>query len=417
MHELDPQLALQLHGARLGTLLFNLDLPARFEDEAETYRDLPGDTPEECMLLSFAARKLMAGGESMHTVAALVERAAAHPAVQTHGINFWRLNTTFCLIEAERFDTAEQVQTRVLREAERAGSALGIAGVSWQRAFVQYARGDLRGAESDGRAALDSAPLDTLVRAAGRTPSLIQALTDSGRYDEAESVLATHGLDRALPPIAAHHLRGAAGPGAGAAGLGDLDGARELADTTLQAASRVFSRRATGAALRVCGLVRGGEEGLKLLRDAADTLRASPALLWRAEALIDLGAALRRHGQRTEACEVLREGMDLAHRCGGLPLADRAAAELRAAGARPRRRVTTGADALTASERRVAELAATGMTNKEIAQSLFVTLRTVEMHLSNVYGKLNIPSRQDLRTAFPGASGADRGETLLAVLR
>jgi DNA-binding CsgD family transcriptional regulator len=92
-------------------------------------------------------------------------------------------------------------------------------------------------------------------------------------------------------------------------------------------------------------------------------------------------------------------------------------AELRAASARPRRRATTGADALTASERRVAELAATGMTNKEIAQSLFATLRTVEMHLSNVYGKLNIPSRQDLRTAFPGASGTDRGETLRSALR
>jgi hypothetical protein len=110
--------------------------------------------------------------------------------------------------------------------------------------------------------------------------------------------------------------------------LGDLDGARELADTTLRAASRVSSRRATGTALPVSGLVRGGEEGLKLLCGAADTLRASPALLWRVEALIDLGGALRRHGQRTEACEV-------AHRCGAVPLADRAAAELRAAGARP----------------------------------------------------------------------------------
>jgi DNA-binding NarL/FixJ family response regulator len=94
--------------------------------------------------------------------------------------------------------------------------------------------------------------------------------------------------------------------------------------------------------------------------------------------------------------------MDLAHRCGAVPLADRAAAELRAAGARPRRRSTTGADALTAGERRVAELAATGMTNKEIAQSLFVTLRTVEMHLSNVYSKLRIESRQVLGEALGG---------------
>jgi ATP/maltotriose-dependent transcriptional regulator MalT len=390
----------------------------------------------------------------MPDVAALAERAAAHPAIQTHGINFWRLNTTVCLIEAERFDTAEQVLTRALREVERAGSAFGIAGVSWLRALVRYARGDLRGSESDGRAALESISPNTLVRAASWTTSLVQSLTDSGSYDEADAVLAAHGLDRELPPIlpmglillARARLRAATGSLESARtdledllrrivtyrglsplitfeaplalvpvrhALGDVDGARELADTTLRAATRVSSCRATGAALRMAGLVRGGEEGLGLLRKAVNTLRASPALLWRAEALVDLGAGLRRHGHRAEACDVLREGMDIAHRCGAVPLADRAAAELRTAGARPRRRVTTGADALTASEHRVAELAATGMTNKEIAQSLFVTLRTVEMHLSNVYGKLGISSRQNLRAAF----AADRGETLRSVLR
>ena len=66
----------------------------------------------------------------------------------------------------------------------------------------------------------------------------------------------------------------------------------------------------------------------------------------------------------------------------------------------PRRRAGTGADALTASERRVAELAAGGVSNKEIAQSLFVTLRTVELHLSNAYSKLEIRSRHELATAL-----------------
>ncbi len=83
-------------------------------------------------------------------------------------------------------------------------------------------------------------------------------------------------------------------------------------------------------------------------------------------------------GKTITARPILRDGMELAHRCGATPLADRAVEELRAAGGRPRRRAGTGADALTASERRVAELAAAGVSNKEIAQSLFVTLRTVE---------------------------------------
>ncbi len=92
--------------------------------------------------------------------------------------------------------------------------------------------------------------------------------------------------------------------------------------------------------------------------------------------------------------------MGLAHGCAALPLADRAADELRAAGARPRRRAETGADALTASERRVAHMAVEGLTNKEIAQALFVTLRTVEGHLSNAYGKLQIGSRGELAKAL-----------------
>ena len=130
------------------------------------------------------------------------------------------------------------------------------------------------------------------------------------------------------------------------------------------------------------------------------TLADSPALLWRAQAFVDLGAALRLDGQATSARPILRDGMELAHRCGATPLADRAEEELRAAGGRPRRRAGVGADALTASERRVAELAAEGASNKEIAQSLFVTLRTVEMHLSNAYGKLEIRSRHELAAAL-----------------
>lgn len=90
----------------------------------------------------------------------------------------------------------------------------------------------------------------------------------------------------------------------------------------------------------------------------------------------------------------------MAHRCGAKARVERAHEELALAGARPRRVALTGLDALTPSERRVAKMAAGGMTNKEIAQSLFVTLRTIEMHLSNAYRKLQIRSRHELRGAF-----------------
>lgn len=119
-----------------------------------------------------------------------------------------------------------------------------------------------------------------------------------------------------------------------------------------------------------------------------------------AQALVDYGGALRLAGQHGEAREILRAGMDVAHRCGAAPLADQAEREFRAAGGRPRRRAAVGADSLTASERRVAEMAAEGMSNKDIAQSVFVTLRTVELHLSNAYAKLGIRSRQELAGAL-----------------
>jgi DNA-binding CsgD family transcriptional regulator len=98
--------------------------------------------------------------------------------------------------------------------------------------------------------------------------------------------------------------------------------------------------------------------------------------------------------------------MDGAHRCGAVALADRAADELRATGARPRRRSLTGRDALTAAERRVAALAAAGHSNRQIAQELFITIATVETHLRRVYRKLGVDGRAGLAGALGGEGAA-----------
>lgn len=125
-------------------------------------------------------------------------------------------------------------------------------------------------------------------------------------------------------------------------------------------------------------------------------LERTEARLELARALLDLGAALRRKGQRVLARAHLRRSLDLAHRCGAQALVQRAHEELRAAGGRPRRPALTGIDALTASERRVARMAAEGLANREIAQRLFVTQRTVETHLMHVFQKLGIHTRAAL---------------------
>ncbi len=118
------------------------------------------------------------------------------------------------------------------------------------------------------------------------------------------------------------------------------------------------------------------------------------------KALVELGAALRRGNRRADSRAYLREGLDLAHKLGAKALEERAQTELAATGARPRRLQLTGLESLTPSERRVAEMAADDMTNKDIAQTLFVTPKTVEVHLSSVYRKLEISSRGQLSDAL-----------------
>jgi DNA-binding NarL/FixJ family response regulator len=177
--------------------------------------------------------------------------------------------------------------------------------------------------------------------------------------------------------------------------------AQRLVDEELEQARRLGVARALGIALRAAGLVHGGAVGLAMLDEAASVLAGSSARLEQARALTDFGAALRRANRRTEAREPLRRALDLAAQCHAAPLADRAGQELVAAGARPRRAIS-GVDALTPSELRVARMAAEGMGNRAIAQALFVTVKTIEVHLGSTYRKLGVSSRAALADALAG---------------
>jgi DNA-binding NarL/FixJ family response regulator len=179
-----------------------------------------------------------------------------------------------------------------------------------------------------------------------------------------------------------------------------------LAQDELAAARRWGAPSAISFALRAAGIAMG-DAGIDFLRESAAVVADSPARYEKARSLTELGAALRRAGHRRDAREPLRQALDAAHRCGAITLARRTRQELLAAGARPRRTALTGLDSLTASQRRVAQLAAEGLANREIAQALFVTLRTVEMHLTHAYSKLGIGSREALPAALreDGAPG------------
>jgi DNA-binding CsgD family transcriptional regulator len=184
---------------------------------------------------------------------------------------------------------------------------------------------------------------------------------------------------------------------------GRRDEALEYALEAVDRARQWGAPPALGLSLRVLGLVEGGPSGEKLLRESVGVLEGSQARLEYAKSLVELGAALRRNNKRTEAREQLRLGLELAHKLGAVGVEARAQTELAATGARPRRLMLSGLDSLTPSERRVAEMAAENMTNKDIAQALFVTPKTVAVHLSSVYRKLEISSRAQLPSALAQA--------------
>ena len=183
--------------------------------------------------------------------------------------------------------------------------------------------------------------------------------------------------------------------------LGDRDHAQETASAEVEMARAFGAPRTLGVAIRVLGLSSEGQIGEQLLRESIGMLARAGAVLDQAYAMHDLGARLRRGNRRAESRELLRSALDVADRVGAAGLAERAAAELRLAGGRPRRTVITGPHTLTASERRVADLAVAGSSNREIAQTLFITGRTVEGHLTSAFRKLGVSSRDDLSAVLP----------------
>ena len=190
--------------------------------------------------------------------------------------------------------------------------------------------------------------------------------------------------------------------------LGRADDAAAVARRELEAAIAFGAPRRTAMALSACGGLHGGPEGLAQLREAVTLLHDSPARLEQARALVSLGIGMRRRNEGLAARKPLVAGLDLAHQCGAVALAEAARAELVATGARPRRALLRGPGALTPAELRTAEMAASGLSNREIAQALFVSTKTVETQLSQAYAKLGIGSRSELAGALTGAKRQGR---------
>jgi DNA-binding CsgD family transcriptional regulator len=350
-----------------------------------------------------------------------------------------RLPGIIALIYTEAFAAVDATLAGMLSEVTSSGSTRGLHVTYVTLALLRLRLGALPEADAAARVALrvlqgaefpQGLPLVTMV--------LADVAVETGDLDEAEAFLAvlpTHGLPPSPPTMAMGAARGRlrlaqgrpaealaefessrsltkpeiwgfemrdnilqarSGAALACLRLGEQELAQELAGSELADARAFGAPRALGVALRVAGLARGGTQGLALLEESVAVLRESPALLDRAHSLAEFGSALRRLGRRAAAREPLAEALDLAASCGARPLAARAHEELRATGARPRSEWRSGVEALTPSELRVARMAAEGRTNREIAQELYVTTKTVESHLARVYDKLDIARRSDL---------------------
>ena len=358
------------------------------------------------------------------------------------------VDATMVLAMAD-LDEAFEIHDEALADAYRRGSLFALAAAKIFRAQTLLYRGELTEAEAEAREAVDPREAWGIgVAPAWVRGYLAEALIEQGRLDAAGAVLATAApsaaalgaghshwfyeskarfrmlcgdLEQGVADMVEAGRRfetvGGRNPAFMAwrshAALGLLqlgerqEEARRLAAEELELARIWGAPRALGRALRVAGLVAGGREGVGLLREAVEVVEGSPARLELAKALTELGAGLRRGNRRSEARDVLRRARELATLCGAMPLAQHAETELLATGARPRRIALSGVDSLTPSERRVARMAADGLTNREIAQELFVTQKTVEVHLSSAYRKLEIGSRTQLasKLAEPAHAG------------
>jgi DNA-binding NarL/FixJ family response regulator len=175
--------------------------------------------------------------------------------------------------------------------------------------------------------------------------------------------------------------------------------ARALAEAELAIAERWGAPATVGRSLRVLGEIQG-TKGLEALEQAVANFERSNSKFEHARALVAFGMALRRARKPSDAREPLRRALDLATSCSANLLAEQARSELYATGARPRSTALGGVEALTDRELKVATLASEGESNRDIAQTLYVTPKTVEVHLTNVYRKLGVGGRRDLPAAL-----------------
>lgn len=414
----------------------------------------PGDTPAQRRQLAMLTVLTAMGGRSAAESVRQARRALRSPGA---ALGAWSLlPASLALSLADETGEALDALETVLRDSRRTAAVWTYVLALSIRAFVHLDQGGVPQALADAQTALDLLEEENWGEGAV-TPQIAcaLALTERGEPGRAEEVLGTikrpriedfaweyhwYLMARARARYAhgdsesALELLRACGDSLARTGLanpvlapwwldaacllaesGRFEEARAAADHGAGPAERWGTPRALGYAALARGVATPGPEGIAGLREAVRRLEGSPARADHARALLLLGRALLADGAPGEAREHLRDAVALARRCGCVALARRAREELVGAGGRMREVTVSPLDMLTGTERTVATLVASGVTNREAAESLFVTVRTVELHLTSVYRKLGITRRAELAGALhedtPPAPGLREGHT------
>jgi len=407
-------------------------------------------TPGGRLLLVAYSQQEITSGESAVSASELAERALDGGRllddVGPVSLELW--SAVYALVFGCRYAAAGQAIAAAADGARHSGSSYGYALALLVGGMLAYRRGRLSDAVTDERRAMAILEGEHVAVMRGYAVGfLAHALIDTGDLDLAARELDTLPLDD--PPALAPYAVAVAARGRVRLIRGDAEGAlsdqlrveplagmerlspavwpwrsqaalalvaldrrpeaAQLAAQEVELAERSGSAWAEGLALHAAGVVAGDVDGVALLERAADLLRSVGAAGEHARMLIELGSMADDAGaDRQQAIDWLRRGLDLADRCGANGMAQRAHAALVAYGARPQRRRLSGVEALTPMEWRVAEQAANGLSNREIARDLFLSLRTVESHLTSSYRKLQIVSRADLTSALFRTTGSTR---------
>jgi DNA-binding CsgD family transcriptional regulator len=237
--------------------------------------------------------------------------------------------------------------------------------------------------QGDATAAYLHAATGLLELGLGRVPEATEALETTARLELRLEMQPA--IVQSIPDLVEAYVRA---------------GRREEASgalTRLSAAADVTGSLWARATTARCRALLAPDEEVRARFDEALTLHDGlPMPFERARTLLVLGERLRRAKQRAEARVPLQEALDGFERLGARPWAERARTELRATGQTSTRRSEAAAEQLTPHELQIALLVAQGMTNREAAAALFLSPKTIEYHLGQIYRKLDVRGRSQL---------------------